>query len=266
MSSQPNASPAPSLTRPLLLIAAILGSIVLNGLAVALPLFGRDTGEISDGYPSRFTPAGYVFSIWSLIYLGLIAYAVWQALPAQRADPRIRSLDGPILLSSLANGLWLVFWHRLDIPLTLPLMLVLLGSLITVHTRLGIGQRPAKSQGEAWCARATFGLYLGWITVATVANVSILLLHLGWQGGPLSGETWASLLVGVAGLLAWLMALRRGDAVYPLVIAWAAWGIAAKQADAASLAMVAKTVAGLALLASLWALRGKLGMGRVRAN
>lgn len=260
-------APAPApLTRPLLVIVAILGSIALNGLAVALPLFGRDTGEISDGYPSRFTPAGYVFSIWSLIYLGLIAYAIWQALPEQRSDPVVRALDGPILLSSLANGLWLVFWHRLDIPLTLPLMLVLLGSLITVHTRLGIGRWPARSRGEAWCARVPFGLYLGWITVATVANVAILLLHLGWQGGPLSPEVWAAALVLVAGLLAWLMALRRGDAVYPLVIAWAAWGIAAKQADAASLALIARSVAGLAILASLWAMRGKLPATRMRAS
>lgn len=251
MSSQPPTQPPAGLARPLLVAAAILAAITVNGLAVSLPLYGRDTGAISDLYPSRFTPAGYVFAIWSVIYLGLIAYAVWQALPAQRGDARIRSLDLPLLVNCAANGLWLILWHRLDIAATVPVMLVILGSLIVIHTRLGIGRRAPKGPGERWCARATFSVYLGWITVATVANVSVLLIDQGWNGAPLAPETWAVLMLGVAGLLAWLMALRRGDALYPLVIAWAAWGIAARQADAATVVLAAQVVTAAALLAGL---------------
>lgn len=251
MNSQPPARPAAGLARPLLVALAIVATLVVNGLAVSLPLYGRDTGAISDQYPSRFTPAGYVFAIWSLIYLGLIAYALWQALPARRGDPRVRSQDLPVLVSCLANSLWLVLWHRLSIPATVPVMLVLLVSLIVIHTRLGIGRRAPEGPGERWCARATFSVYLGWITVATVANVSVLLLDLGWNGAPLAPETWAVLMLGVAGLLAWLMALRRGDALYPLVIAWAAWGIAARQADAPTVVLAAQAVTAAALLAGL---------------
>ena len=268
MSTQPPRASAAGLGRPLLVALAILATLAVNGLAVSLPLFGRDTGEISDLYASRFTPAGYVFAIWSLIYTGLIAYAVWQALPAQRGDARVRSLDLPLLINCAANSLWLVFWHRLSIPATVPVMLVILGSLIVIHNRLGIGRLAPKSLGERWCARATFSVYLGWISVATVANVSILLIHLGWDGWPLSPETWAVLLVAVAGVLAWLMVLRRGDALYPLVIAWAAWGIANKQADAATVVLAAQLVTAAALAASLvaaWRSRsrpaGALGAG-----
>lgn len=251
MNTQSRRAPTAGFARPLLVALAIVTTLVVNGLAVSLPLFGRDTGAISDLYPSRFTPAGYVFAIWSLIYVGLIAYAIWQTLPAQRRDARIRALDLPILVNCLANSLWLVLWHRLSIPATVPVMLVLLGSLIVIHHRLGIGRRAPEGLGERLCARATFSVYLGWISVATVANVAVLLIHLGWDGGPLSPESWAVLMVAVAGVLAWLMSLLRGDAIYPLVIAWATWGIAARQADAATVVLAAQLVTAAALAATL---------------
>lgn len=242
----------PSL-RAAAVVVAVAAAIATNVLAVALPLAGRDTAAVSDMYPVRFTPAGYVFGIWSVIYVGLVAFAIWQALPAQRSDPLVRRLDGPVLAGCAANALWLVMWHNLWIPASLPVMLVLLGSLIVTYTRLGTGVRPARSAGERWCARLPFSVYLGWISVATIANTSIVLYHLGWRGAPLSEPAWAAIVLAVAAGLALAMARRHGDVAYPLVIAWAAYGIAVKQADAALIVYAAWAVTAVALAAAAWA-------------
>lgn len=246
-----NASPS---LRAAAVVVAIAAAIATNVLAVALPLAGRDTAAVSDMYPVRFTPAGYVFSIWSVIYLGLIAFAIWQALPAQRSDPAVRRLDEPVLVGCVANAVWLVMWHNLWIPASLLVMLVLLGSLIATYTRLGTGVRPARSAGERWCARLPFSIYLGWISVATIANASIVLYHLGWRGAPLSEAAWAAIVLAVAAVLALVMARRHGDAAYGLVIAWAAYGIAVKQADAATVVYAAWATAAVALGAAVWAI------------
>lgn len=244
-----NASPS---LRAAAVVVAIAAAIATNALAVALPLAGRDTAAVSDMYPVRFTPAGYVFSIWSVIYLGLIAFAIWQALSPQRSDPAVRRLDGPVLVGCAANALWLVAWHNLWIPASLLIMLVLLGSLIATYIRLGTGIRPARSAGERWCARLPFSVYLGWISVATIANTSIVLYHLGWRGAPLSEAAWAAIVLAVAAALALVMARRHGDAAYGLVIAWAAYGIAVKQADAATVVYAAWAAAAVALAAVVW--------------
>lgn len=245
-------------------VLGIAGAIAMNVLAVALPLAGRDTAAVSDMYPVRFTPAGYVFAIWSVIYVGLIAFAVWQAMPAQRSDPAVRRLDGPVLLGCAANAVWLVAWHNLWIPASLAIMLVLLGSLVVTYLRLGTGVRPARSAGERWCARLPFSVYLGWISVATIANTSIVLYHLGWRGAPLSEPVWAAILLVVAAGLALTMARRHADAAYPLVIAWAAYGIAVKQADAAVVVYAAWAVTAVALAAAVWAIAAGDG-ARMRA-
>ena len=149
-----------------------------------LPFNGQETGAISDRFAIYFVPAGYVFSIWGLIYLGLIAYAIFQALPAQRENPRLRSIGGLFALASVANIAWIFLWHYEVFPATLAVMLVLLGSLIAIYLRLGTGLTQV-SRAETWMVRVPFSVYLGWITVATVANATQLLYFLGWNGGAL---------------------------------------------------------------------------------
>ena len=121
-------------------ILAVLGLLLVNGLANSLPLNGLNTGEISDRFDVLFVPAGYVFSIWGLIYLGLIAFSIYQVMPAQRENPRLRSLGWLFALSCLANITWLFLWHYEYFVLTVVAMLVLLGSLIIIYQRLGIGR------------------------------------------------------------------------------------------------------------------------------
>ena len=123
--------------RQISVILTILATIVVNALANALPINGQNTGQISDRFQVYFVPAGYVFSIWGLIYLGLIAFAIFQALPSQRENPRLRRVGWWIALGGLANIAWIFLWHYEQFPLTVIAMLVLLGTLILTYLRSG---------------------------------------------------------------------------------------------------------------------------------
>ena len=112
------------ITRQIFTIIGVIATIIVNALANILPINGQETGAISDRFAIFFVPAGYVFSIWGLIYLGLIGYAIYQALPAQRGNPRLRSIGGIFVLASLANIAWIFLWHYNLFAITLPVMLV----------------------------------------------------------------------------------------------------------------------------------------------
>ena len=243
--------------RQIITVIAVLATIVVNALANILPFNGQETGAISDRFAIYFVPAGYVFSIWGLIYLGLIAYAIFQALPAQRENPRLRSIGGLFLLSSVANIAWIFLWHYEVFPATLPVMLVLLGSLIAIYLRLGTGRTPV-SRAETWMVRVPFSVYLGWITVATVANATQLLYFLGWNGGALGPEVWTVIMLAVAVVLAWLMAITRRDVAYLLVLVWAFIGIATKHAGTPMVSSAAWIATVLVAAAVVWSIVAKL--------
>ncbi len=166
--------------RQVFVTLTILVTIVINILADALPINGLNTGRISDTFHVYFVPAGYVFAIWGIIYIGLIAYATYQALPAQRVNPRMQATGWWVVLGGLANSIWILLWHYELFVGTLGAMLILLATLIAVYLGLGIGQTKV-STGETWMVRVPFSIYLGWITVATVANVSDVLDFLKWN-------------------------------------------------------------------------------------
>jgi hypothetical protein len=214
---------------------SILATIVVNGLANALPINGMNTGEISDRFRVYFVPAGYVFSIWGLIYLGLIAYAIFQSLPAQRDNPRLRTTGWWVVLGGLANIAWIFLWHYEIFPLTILAMLVLLVSLIIVYLRLGNG-RTNVSNAETWLVRVPFSIYLGWITVATVANVTSLLDYLKWNAFGISPQTWMIPVLAAVLAISVLMNFTRRDVAYTLVILWALAGIGLKHAAVTAVA------------------------------
>lgn len=216
--------------RQIVNVLAVLFTIAINGLANALPLNGVTTGEISDRFDVYFVPAGYVFSIWGLIYIALIAFAVYQALPAQRENPRLKRIGYLFAASCLANITWLFLWHYEQFPLTLVAMLALLGLLIAIYLRIGSGGQEDVSTAERWMLHIPFSIYLGWITVATVANVTSLLDYLQWGGWGISEEVWMIIMLVVAGGIASAVTLIRRDVAYMLVILWAFVGIAVKHA------------------------------------
>jgi benzodiazapine receptor len=234
-------------SRKLVNVLAVIATIVINGLANALPLNGQTTGEISDRFQVYFVPAGYVFSIWGLIYLGLIAFAVYQALPSQRDNPRLRRIGYLFALSCVANIAWLFLWHYEIFPLTLVAMLSLLLLLIAIYLRLDIG-RAQVSTAEKWLVHVPFSIYLGWITVATIANVTSLLDYLNWNGWGVSPEAWTVIMLVAGVAIASAVSLTRGDVAYMLVIVWAFAGIAVKHAGTPVVATAASVTTALVAL------------------
>ena len=239
--------------RQLAVILSILATIVVNGLANALPINGQNTGEISDRFQVYFVPAGYVFSIWGLISLGLIAYAIYQALPSQRENPRLRAIGWLVVLSGVANSVWIFLWHYELFPLTIFAMLTILVSLIAIYIRLSIG-RMITTRSETWLVKVPFSIYLGWITVATVANATSLLDYLKWDKFGLSSELWMGIILAVVLLIDVIMNFSRCDVAFTLVILWALAGIGIKRPAVLTVAVptwVAFAVAALTLVAAL---------------
>jgi hypothetical protein len=195
-----------------------------------------------------FVPAGYVFAIWGLIYLGLLAYTIYQALPRQRDNATLDRVGWLYVVTCVANSIWLVLWHYQIYWATVIFMLALLIPLIVIYLALGTGRTPT-SAGERWCVRVPFSIYLGWITVATVANFTTLLSDLGWGNGyDTTSAVWAAIMLVVATIVAVLISVRHGDVAYIAVIVWAFVGIAVKHGGNALVAGTAWAMAAVAAL------------------
>lgn len=204
---------------------ALAGVLVVNYLATALPIAGRTPADVSAQFPTLFTPAGFTFAIWGIIYLLLIGFAFFQLSFWRQENPGyVQKLGYLFVLSCGANAGWLFAFHYLQIGLSMVLMLVLLGSLIAIYRRLAIGQRPVGG-AVRWLGHLPFRVYLGWICVATIANFAILLTHLGWKGEPGSPVFWTLLVLVTAVAIALWMLFRQGDTAFTLVILWAFYGI-----------------------------------------
>ena len=234
-------------------LMTLVFTIVVNSLANALPINNRTTGEISDSFPVLFTPAGYVFAIWGLIYLSLIGFAIYQILPSQQKNPLIPRIGGWFIAANLFNGAWIFAWHYGLIPLSMALMIGLLASLLVIYLRLGIGVQEV-SPIDRNLIHFPFSLYLGWISVATIANASVLLYTMNWDGFRLSAEVWTSMVIIVGGLLASAMIRFRNAIAYPLVIVWAFSGILFKAGGSERIANVAGSVAVLILIFLLYSM------------
>ena len=217
------------IARQISVIVSVLVTLVVNILANALPLNGQNTGQISDRFKVYFVPAGYVFSIWGLIYIGLIAYTIYQALPSQRDNPRLRATGWWIVLGGIANSTWIFLWHYNQFPLTLIAMLVLLATLIITYLRLGI-RRTMITSGEKWAVHLPFSIYLGWITVATIANISDVLYFVKWDRFGIAPEIWMIIMLAAVVVIAAWMSFSRRDVAYAAVLLWALAGISVKQA------------------------------------
>jgi len=218
--------------------------IVMNYLANALPLNGKNTGAISDGFPNLFVPAGITFSIWGVIYLLLLVFCVTQFTSTnQDVVSRIGWL---FAVTCIFNALWIVTWHYGRLPLSVIVMLGLLVSLIWIN--IIVKDLPSG------LIKAAFGIYLGWICIATIANVTALLVTYNWSGFGLSEETWTIIMI-IAGALITSLALWRLDNPFiGLSVVWAFTGIMIKrQVDYRSIFIVAAVAIGVVALMLLLA-------------
>lgn len=203
-------------------------AVAVNALANALPLNGVTTGELSDSYPNYFVPAGYVFGIWGIIYLLLLGFTVRQLRRGGEDAEALRRIGWLFTASNLFNVAWVFLWHWRLVALSLLPMLGLLASLIVIYLRLDVGR--AEVPRERWMYyHLPFSVYLGWITVAPIANVVAFLVSSGWESYGTTAMYWTALVISVAVALTLVNLWTRGDAAYSLVIVWALSGIVYKQ-------------------------------------
>jgi translocator protein len=209
---------------------AFAAMFAINALANTLPINGLNTGDVSALYPNFFVPDGFTFSIWSIIYLWLIVFAgyatnvlIWLPKIDQRHQ-RIVSILPLFWITCLLNASWIIAWHYLYIWVSLFIMLLFLGTLILLFNRLN-KHRAHPRKRDHMLVEVPFIIYLGWISVATIANTTALLVSLGYSGAPLGEATWSMVLIMIAtGLGIWMAVINHRPA-YTLVICWALWGI-----------------------------------------
>lgn len=233
----------------------LLMSFAVNMMAVLLPLNGKTPKELSDQYPNLFTPARLTFSIWSLIYLLLLLFIGWQYWPIRSAqrrldrDQAIYALGGQFVMVSLLNMSWLFSWHYEYVALSLLIMLTMLFQLIRIN-RLAFYTLPHTRNFRNFL-QLPFGLYLGWISVASIANATVLLTSVQWNGFGLSAELWTGVMMTTAVALSVGMVFVRHNIPYALAVAWALWGIALKHRELFNTSMstiIAIAYAGIAIV------------------
>jgi hypothetical protein len=219
---------------PVLNIAAYAATLVVNFLSQAGPglgirLFPNTVQELGNSRAVLFLPANYVFGIWGLIYAALGAYLVYQALPANRSSRVHDAIGLWFIATSVANSIWLILFLNDWVAASTIAMLVLLAALIVIYLRLGIG-RAAAGRTEYWAVHFAFSVYLGWITVATVANIAVALYQAGFETGFLgiSADVWTIAVMLAAAGIAVAMLLRHRDAAFAGVVVWSLIGIFAR--------------------------------------
>jgi len=230
-------------------IVAFIVTVAVNGMAGSTTLLGGVTSaDVSDMYPTLVTPAGFTFAIWGVIYTLLALFVVYQALPKNRDKPFLGQVGMLFGLSSVCNVCWLFLWHYDLVTYSLVLMLALLASLILIYRRLDVG-RAAVSVKEMALVHLPFSVYLGWISIATIANVSVALTAVGWDGWGIPDATWAVVIIAVALVLTLAMLATRKDVAFSLVVVWALVGILSKQSDFQNIVLAAEVCIAIILLA-----------------
>lgn len=241
-------------------VIAVLGSFVGSGAAGGTPI-QQVAGGAFAADATQIAPAAQAFSIWSVIYLGLIAYAIWQALPSQRHQPRQRRLGYPIAASLILNAAWILSVQYGFVALSVPVIVALLVVLIETFRRT-LASRPT-GRVEALVLDGTVGLYLGWVCVATAANIAAYLTSIGFAGFGISGDVWGAAVAAVAGTVGVLLALRGSGRIAPTAslcwgLAWVAVGRLTGDLISIPTAIVA--------VAAVVAVVGVTAVARIRSN
>ncbi|MBW4651184.1 MAG: tryptophan-rich sensory protein [Kastovskya adunca ATA6-11-RM4] len=237
------------LLRQVATLIAILAAFGVNVYANIAPPSGLTIGEISSTFFGEvpIIPADYAFAIWGLIYLGLISFGVYQVLPAQRQNPRLRRMGYLLVLASVFQIVWVFVFQYQMFVLSVVAMLGILLSLIGAYVRLEIVKERV-SRIEKWLVDRPLSIYLAWISVATIVNVASTLDYQGWDGWGISPQGWTVVLLIIGAVIATTLRLRRADVAYPLVFIWAYVAIAVRQANNPLLAATAGGLAGILAL------------------
>ncbi|KAB3535738.1 hypothetical protein F8154_05410 [Alkaliphilus pronyensis] len=236
---------------------AFIGTILINTLANLIPFNGLTTGELSALYPNLFVPAGITFSIWGVIYSLLGIFTAYQLIVAFKTKDSVVTFIHKIgywnILLGVGNMLWVILWHYRYVGASVIIMVLMLISLIFIYNNLSIG-RAAASKKEVFLVHINFSVYLGWISVATIANVTAFLVSINWQGFGIPEAIWTVILMVVSLALGLYFLHMRRDIFYSAVIAWAFIGIYLKRTAAGTEAVrsvITMSIIGISVLAIL---------------
>jgi hypothetical protein len=235
-------------------LIGFLAIVIVNSLAVILPINNKTTEELSDKYPNLFVPAGITFSIWGIIYILLALFIVYQLVAAFKEKIKDKGLFEKIgiifFISAILNVGWILAWHYEIVWLSLVIMIALLVSLLAIYLRLKIGKSDARVSEKVF-VHIPFSVYLGWITIATIANVTALLVKIGWGRFGLSEQFWTVLVIAVGIFIALAVLFIRNDIFYSLVVDWAFIGILIKRLGdktTPALPVIITIIVGLAVI------------------
>ncbi|OLS12041.1 MAG: hypothetical protein RBG13Loki_4332 [Promethearchaeota archaeon CR_4] len=240
---------------PIANLVAYVLMVLIDSLANIIPFNGYTQAELSDAIPNYIVPAGYVFSIWGVIYVFMGIYAIYQILPANRNAAFQKAIGPWFIVGVIGNGTWIFLWHWKQIPLSLMGMLLLLVSLLAIYLRLNIGKSKAEvSWKERLATQVPFSIYLGWVTVATIASVAAVLVNAGVPGLDSAAITWTVFILLVVTLITELILWFRKDVVFALVVTWAVIGILVKQIEVIPIAVTSGIVLGAVVSSIAWVL------------
>lgn len=223
-------------------LVALAATITVNALANALPINGLTQADIADKFQVYFTPAGYVFSIWGLIYLALLGFVAFHLLPSNRKNAALIKISGLFWISCFANMAWIFVWHHEYYALSLLAMLTILVSLFLINRDLASGEQQT---GFFWFVDAPFRLYLAWITIATLANLTVVVDYYDLRPFDLSAQAWAVAMITLAGVIASVVGVLRRDLIFLCVTIWALVGIGVARDWTGGVALAATLVIGL---------------------
>lgn len=213
---------------PLATLFAILVTLSVNILSNFFPIQGLNIGEIANTILQgvQITPANYAFAIWGLIYLGLIAYGIYQLLPTQRHNPTLHRVDVLLIIACLAQIAWVYLFTLRLFWLSVVAMLAILIPLISAYLQLEIGKRASRE--FKWLVHAPLSVYLSWISVATIVNIASALYISGWDGWGISAVGWTVIMLLIGAAIASIIAVQRADIAFILVFIWAYIAIAVR--------------------------------------
>ena len=204
-------------------LLAVIFAIGINYYSQIYTIQGYRVSDKSEEYNNLFTPAGYAFSIWGLIFIAILVFAIYQVYKTfvkKQTFDFISQTGWWFALANIANGLWIVAWLSDYTWLSVVVMLVILFSLmkIVINTNMERWRAPVKTIAFAWWP---ISIYAGWISVATIANIAAYLSKVGWDGGFLSPEAWTIVLIVIATSLNLILIFTRGMREFAAVGAWA---------------------------------------------
>ncbi|MMZ44768.1 hypothetical protein D1872_63520 [compost metagenome] len=230
-------------------IIVFIAVVFINFLASTLPIGGRSTAAVSNMYPTLITPAGYAFSIWSVIYVLLACFVVYQATPTGQAKTSVQSIGIFFILGCLFNIIWIFLWQYVYVELCVIVIILYLLSLGVVYVRT---RTPQPTRGEMWFVKLPFSLNLGWVSVATIINIAVALEKNEWSGWGLSDTTWAIIILLIGTILAIMVSFPYRDSIYPLVFVWAYVAIAVEHPNNENVRLAALILAAIILVYALW--------------